>query len=342
MTRSIPSRTAPRPPGPARRLVLPALVAALMTLGLPGCGPGTGPVERITVPRGAGFRAVADTLEARGLISSRAWLRVLASVRGQDRALKPGVYDLPRGSSAWAILDLLTRGEGVTVRVTVPEGLTLDETAALLASRLNLPAESLLAAAAQPGVLARLGPGIPDAEGFLAPETYTLPALVTPGEVIDAMVAQFLAGWDPAWDDSLAARGLTRLEAVTLASIVEGEARTDAERPVIAGVYLNRLRLGMPLQADPTIQYALQRSRGRRTARVLYKDLEIDSPWNTYRYRGLPPGPINSPGLRSLRAVMEPAEVPYLYFVADGDGKHVFSRSYQEHLRAVAQVRRGR
>jgi len=304
------------------------------------CTPEPGPPVRVTIPRGSSFSAVRDTLSHNGLLGSAAWFHLLARVLGVDRIIKPGVYEMTPGTSAWNLLDILIRGEVVMVRFTVPEGLRLREIAALAEERLAIPVDSFLRAASDPVLLARLGPALGSAEGYLAPETYTLPALTTAPELVEAMADQFLAGWDPTWDDSVQARGLTRHEAVTLASIVEGEARTEEERPLIARVYLNRLRIGMPLQADPTIQYALAESRGSRTSRVLYQDLEVDSPYNTYRSPGLPPGPIGAPGRRSLEAVMAPADGPWLYFVASGDGKHSFSRSYRDHLRAVAKTRR--
>lgn len=312
----------------------------LLLLVTVACTPEPGPPVRVTIPHGSSFSAVRDTLSNRGLLGSSTWFHLLARARGIDRALKPGVYDMIPGTSAWALLDILTRGEGVMVRFTVPEGLRLREIATLAEERLAIPADSFLRAASDPALLARLGPELGSAEGYLAPETYTLPALATAAELVEAMASQFLSGWDPTWDDSIQARGLTRHQAVTLASIVEGEAKTDGERPMIARVYLNRLKIGMPLQADPTVQYALAESRGARTDRILFKDLEIDSPYNTYRRSGLPPGPIGAPGRRSLEAVMAPAKGDWLYFVASGDGRHSFSRSYRDHLRAVAKARR--
>lgn len=312
----------------------------LLLLTMAACAPEPGPAVRVTIPSGSSFAAVRDSLDNNGLLGSRGWFRLLARVRGIDRGLKPGVYELTPGTSAWKLLNILASGEGMMVRFTVPEGLRLREIATLAESRLAIPADSFLRAASDSALLARLGSGLTSAEGYLAPETYTLPALSGVKELVGAMVNQFLASWDPAWDDSLSVRGLTRHEAVTLASIVEGEAKADEERPLIARVYLNRIKIGMPLQADPTIQYAIAEARGGRTTRVLYQDLEIKSPYNTYRHSGLPPGPIGAAGRRSLEAVMAPADGPWLYFVANGDGKHTFSRTYGDHLRAVAKARR--
>jgi UPF0755 protein len=155
------------------------------------------------------------------------------------------------------------------------------------------------------------------------------------------MVQEFEHGWKPEWTSRLDTVHMTRLEVVTLASIVEGEARADEERETIAGVYLNRLRIGMALQADPTVQYAIELATGERKKRLYTKDYRTPSPYNTYLHPGLPPGPVNSPSIRSIEAALYPADVPYLYFVAGPDGHHVFSRTYQEHLRAIREVRAG-
>jgi UPF0755 protein len=154
------------------------------------------------------------------------------------------------------------------------------------------------------------------------------------------MAAEFRRRWLPEWDRRLDSLGMTRTQLLTLASIVEGEARHDDERGIIAGVYSNRLRLGMLLQADPTVQYAIQLATGERKARLWFKDLEIQSPYNTYLHAGLPPGPVNSPGIKSIEAALYPAMVPWLYFVAAPDGHHVFTRTLAEHNRAVEEVRR--
>jgi UPF0755 protein len=153
------------------------------------------------------------------------------------------------------------------------------------------------------------------------------------------MASGFKAEWKPGWDARLDSLKMDRLELVTLASIVEGEARVDEERETIAGVYHNRLRIGMPLQADPTVQYAIFLKRGRRKSRLFNRDYQIQSPYNTYINRGLPPGPVNSPGRRSIEASLYPAPVKYLYFVAQPDGRHVFSRTYGEQLRAIRKIR---
>jgi UPF0755 protein len=177
-------------------------------------------------------------------------------------------------------------------------------------------------------------------EGFLRPETYAVPVGIPATELVRLMVEEFKRAWVPAWTARLDTLRMTQLELVTLASIIEGEARVDAERETIAGVYRNRLRIGMALQADPTVQYAITLLTGKRRPRLYEKDYLIQSPYNTYLHPGLPPGPVDSPSRRSIEAALHPADVPFLYFVARPDGRHIFSRTYDEHLRAVARVRR--
>lgn len=314
--------------------------AVALSLAFGACAPSpTGPVERFLVPPGASLAQVEDSLAAHGLLGWRPWFRVVAKVGRFERRLKPGIYEFAPGTSALAILRDIRDGRFLRIKFTVPEGVTASDVAVLLASRFPVPRDSVLAAITDSALLREYDIPAPSAEGYLAPETYTVAAHSTGRDVVKVLLDQFHAGWDPAWDSVLAARHLTRHQAVTLASIVEGEARVDDERPVIAAVYLNRLRIGMPLQADPTVQYALQLETGARKTRLLFADYRIRSPYNTYLVAGLPPGPVGNPGRKSLEAVARPAEAPFLYFVASGDGRHTFSRTYGEHLRAVARSR---
>jgi UPF0755 protein len=317
----------------------PALLLALLLLG---CGTNASP-ERVTVPPGTSFSAVTDTLAAHGVVSNRVWFKLLARVRGADRSVRAGVYEFAPGLSAWKVLDILATGDEVATKLTVPEGLTIPEVAALAQERLGIPADSVVAAAQDSAAAtARLGFPVRSFEGFLRPETYSLRYGTTATELVRVMAEGFLAAWKPQWDARLDTLGWTRAELVTFASIVEGEARADDERETIAGVYHNRLRIGMALQADPTVQYAIFLATGKRKPRLYTKDYQFRSPYNTYLHPGLPPGPVNSPSIRSIEASLYPAKVPYLYFVAGPDGRHVFSRTYDEHLRAIAKVRRGR
>ncbi|MFN8651357.1 MAG: endolytic transglycosylase MltG [Gemmatimonadales bacterium] len=316
------------------------LVALLAALTLACSAPGNGEKVRITIPPGATFSAVTDTLVAHDLVASRFWFNLLARVRRTDRSAKAGIYDLPTGASPWALLTAIERGRVAMVKFTAPEGLTLADLADLAAERLGLPRDSIITAAALRARVNRVAPDAPTLEGYLLPETYNLPVPVTATSLVDAMVEEFQRKWNPAWDRRLDSLRLTRTQVLALASIVEGEARHDDERPIIAAVYSNRLRLGMPLQADPTVQYAIQVATGERKKRLYFKDYEFPSPYNTYLNPGLPPGPVNSPGLKSIEAALYPADVPYLYFVAGPDGHHVFTKSLIEHNRAIGDVRR--
>jgi len=219
--------------------------------------------------------------------------------------------------------------------VTVVEGWELGQIAPQLARTLGVPRDSVDAAARDTALLARLDVPTPTLEGYLFPATYIFPDGTTAREAVHQMVARFEKAWRPEWNAQLQAIALKRHDAVTLASIVEREAVRPEERSVIAAVYYNRLRKGMRLEADPTVQYAL----GRHTTRVLYRDLDVESPYNTYRRTGLPPGPIGSPGAPSMAAAVAPAKVPYLYFVAMPDGHHEFRTTFADHLLAVRNAR---
>jgi UPF0755 protein len=303
--------------------------------------PANAPLVRVTVPIGAHFAEVTDSLVNRGLLESTFWFKAFARLRRTDRSVKAGVYDLPVGATSWALLSALEEGRVATVRFTVPEGLTLAELADLAQERLGLSSDTILALARDRTRVSAIAPDAPSLEGYLLPETYSLPVPATPAELVDAMLQMFQQQWDPAWDARLRELQLTRTQILALASIVEGEARHDDERTTIAGVYSNRLRIGMPLQADPTVQYAIAQKTGVRKKRLYYKDYAFSSPYNTYLNPGLPPGPVNSPGLNSIRAALFPADVPYIFFVAKPDGHHLFSRTLAEHNRNIAQVRRG-
>jgi UPF0755 protein len=324
----------------ARPPVLPFALPLLLLLAI-ACGSNSS-AERVTVPAGTSFAAVTDSLVAHGVVSNRLCFKLLARVRRADRSVRAGVYEFAPGLSAWKVLDILASGSEVAAKFTVPEGLTIPEVAALAQEKLGIPADSVLAAAQDSAAAsALLGFPARSLEGFLRPETYSLRYGITASELMRVMSQGFLSAWKPEWDARLEALGWTRSQAVTFASIVEGEARADEERETIAGVYHNRLRIGMALQADPTVQYAIFLATGKRKPRLFTRDYQFPSRYNTYLHPGLPPGPVNSPSSRSIEASLYPAKVPYLYFVAGPDGRHVFSRTYAEHLRAIARVRRG-
>lgn len=301
-------------------------------------GESTGERVRVTVGEGEGFAAVAQSLEARGLVSRTWTLKLFARVTGDDRRVQRGTYEFAVGTPAVEILRTMVRGDVLAFRVTVPEGFNMWQVAGAFDSA-GVDSASLLAAVTDED-LARAYeiPGT-TLEGYLFPDTYSIPFGSKARQVAEQMVVQARDAWSE--DDERRAHdlGMTRHQVLTLASIVEAEARVADERPTIAAVYHNRLKRGMRLEADPTVAYAMGGFRGR----LFYKDLEVDSPYNTYRRSGLPPGPICNPGAASIKAALYPAEgVEALYFVARGDGRHVFSKTLREHNVAVREARRNR
>jgi len=299
------------------------------------------PLEQVTIPPGATLRAISESLSVRNVLEHPRWFRLLARLKGADRSAQAGIYELRHGETAGTLLRILTEGRGKLVRFTVPEGETLRGIADIAEAELGIAADSFLAATRDTARLRAAGAEGPSYEGWLHPETYLVPLTIVPEDLVDLMVRGTVALWTPEREARRDSMKLTRLEVLTLASIVEGEALVDDERPVIAGVYLNRLRLRMALQADPTVQYGMELATGTRKQRLLTKDYKFPSPYNTYLNPGLPPGPINSPGTASIDAVLNPASVPYLFFVAGPDRRHVFSRTYREHLTAIRRVREG-
>ncbi|MGD2136006.1 MAG: endolytic transglycosylase MltG [Gemmatimonadales bacterium] len=292
------------------------------------------PVE-VTVPRGATLTSTARLLAEHGAVPSADLFRFYAKVSGRERSIQAGTYAIPAEASVREVLDLLGRGRPPERRVVVPEGLTLRETAAEIERVMGIATERFLAAGRDSVLRSRLDVPAETLEGYLYPSTYRVRADASPNEIVRQMVREFEARWQPAWTVRLDALDMTRHEIVTLASIIEGEVRYGPDRPYVASVYHNRLRRGMRLQADPTVRYALGERR-----RLFERDYLTPSPYNTYLIDGLPPGPIGSPSTASLEAALFPANTNFLYFVARPDGRHVFSRTYAEHRRAVAEVRR--
>jgi len=328
----------------AGRWVCRARVWLIAVVLVSGCGgrPDAPPaVERVIIPTGVTFAAITDTLVAHGIVKHPTWFKFMARLRGMDRTIQAGVYEFPHASSSSQVLETLSEGRVVLVRFTVPEGLTIPDVAALAAAALEFPADSFMAAAHDTVLLRALALEGDSFEGYLYPETYTVAAGSSARHVIRVMAENFFGVWRPEWDARLDTLGMTRRAALILASIVQGEVVKLGEAPLISAVYHNRLRRGMLLQADPTVQYAIQLATGQRKPRLFIRDYQFPSPYNTYLHSGLPPGPIASPSLGSLEATLYPASVPYLFFVARGDGSHVFSRTYRQHLAAIARIRGG-
>lgn len=315
------------------------LVVLAALLGACEGAPANAPTEEVFLPPGAGFNEMTDSLVAHHVVVNRRWFGVVARIGRYDRRLKAGFYELKQGEAPLTLLKTLVAGTEKTTRFTVPEGFTLLDIAQAAESTLGLPVDSIKAAAADTAVLREFGVDAASMEGFLLPETYFVSRMITARGLVREMATLFRHRWNPAWDERAKAIGLSRNDLVTMASIVEGEARVDEDRPLVAAVYLNRRRIKMPLQADPTVQYAIQVATGKRKPRLFERDYGFPSPFNTYLHPGLPPGPVGAPSSKSIEAVLDPAPVPFLYFVAGQDGKHVFTRTYGEHLRAIARIR---
>jgi UPF0755 protein len=306
----------------------------MLALGGACHGGGTGEA-RVVVPRGASLRVAADSLKKAGVIQSAAAFRLYALLQGRDRSIRAGTYLFKRDASWGEVLNDLQGGKGIEHSVTIVEGWSLNQIVPQIARAIGAPVDSVQVAVRDTAILHALDVPTPTLEGYLFPDTYVFPDGATARQAVQAMVGRFQKVWQPEWDQQLRKQAMSRHDVMALAAIVEKEARLPEERPVIAAVYLNRLKAGMLLQADPTVQYAI----GHHVTRVYYKDLEIDSPYNTYKYRGLPPGPIASPGRPAIVAALYPAKVPYRYFVAHPDGRHEFTTSFAAHSVAVKGAR---
>jgi UPF0755 protein len=299
-----------------------------------GCGGATPAAVEVRIPEGASLSAAADTLAARGVLESPATFRFYARFFGRAGDIKAGVYQIPPGLSVPRLMRILTAGRTALRRLAVPEGLMLSEVAATVSQQLGISASEFQGAARERGRIARVAPGASSVEGYLYPSTYLVRFGATAAEVVDQMLAEFETHWRPEWNARMDSLRMTRHEVVTLASIIEGEVRYPPDRGYVSSVYHNRLRRDMRLQADPTVIYALGRRR-----RLFEKDYLFRSPYNTYLIDGLPPGPIGQPSEGSIRAALYPARSDFLFFVAQADGKHVFSRTLREHLIAIREVR---
>ena len=299
-----------------------------------------GPPVKLVVAPGASAEAIGRQLHGLGLVRHPLVFRLLARQREVSGQLKAGEYALSGPLSVQGILDALARGDVVRRDLTVPEGRNLDEIAALVVAE-GLDLTAFLEAARDASPVRDLDPVATSLEGYLFPDTYDLPqSPEAPRVLVRRMLVRFRAVIDPQLE-RIRERGLTVRQVVTLASIVELETAHAGERPRIAAVFWNRLDRGMPLQTDPSIIYALKQA-GQWDGNIRKRDLDIDSPYNTYRRRGLPPGPLGSPGREAILAVLEPAVTRELYFVSRNDGTHEFSETLAAHNRAVDRYQRRR
>jgi len=290
----------------------------------------------IDIPSGAGPPAIGRRLVEAGVVRDDWTFRAALWWTGRSRDLQAGEYLFDRPMAATDVVLKIARGEVHARRITFPEGLTILEMAELFEARGFGASSQFIEAASDASAVKDVDTESVDLEGYLFPETYALPKGTPASRLIGMMVERFFAVYDEELRASARQQGLTTRQVVTLASLVEKETGQPSERPLVAAVYRNRLKIGMGLQADPTVVYALRRA-GRYDGNIRRQDLAIDSPYNTYRYPGLPPGPIAAPGEASLRAALMPADANYLYFVSRNDGSHAFARTLDEHNRNVRE-----
>lgn len=282
---------------------------------------------------------IGERLQEQGFITDAALFRRFLQYNGLDASLEAGEYQLRLNMTMREIAESLQHSQMAEVAITIPEGWRAEQVADLLTAENIMDGSVFLAAVRQGDVinhpLLADRPGGANLEGYLFPETYRLPAQATPEDLLMRMLDTMQARLPIGWESMAAAQGLSLYEVLTLASIVEREAVVPAERPTIASVYLNRVKKGMYLQADPTVQYAMgyQPDTGQwwKTPVTLEEYQNVNSPYNTYLYPNLPPGPIASPGASSIAAVLQPAQTTYLFFLGRGDGSHIFANTFEEH-----------
>lgn len=289
----------------------------------------------VTIEKGAPLRTVARELARAGVVRSKLAMLMYGKFSGLARDIKPGTYAFRGGERVPEVMRHLVNGDVIAVTVTIPEGLTVNQIAERL-QEAGLVCQSVFVNAARSGALVRaLGLMPLGAEGYLFPATYRFPPGATVNQILSAMLERFYRILTPQVEERMFQLGMTPRQVVTMASMIEKEAKVPGERPLIASVFYNRLRLGMPLQSDPTAEYSL----GGETASVAAA-VRIPSAFNTYAHTGLPPGPIANPGLDSIEAALYPAHSDFLYFVARDNGTHVFSKTFEQHKRAIAEIKR--
>ncbi|GAB1475369.1 endolytic transglycosylase MltG [Bacillota bacterium] len=299
--------------------------------------PGSTDLVSITIARGSVTKTIGQQLEATGLISDSLVFRVKSRLDGLDGKYQAGDYSLSPGMSMNEIMEMLLSGHSDTTRFTIPEGYDIRRTADTLESARLIDRSTFMRELAEGDFdywfINDLGKGENRLEGYLFPETYEIYVTANEHDIIDKMLSQFNNVITDEHINRMKELGKDMNEVLVLASIIEREALVSEDRPVIAGVFLNRLKSGMPLQSCATVQYIL----GEQKPVLSTADTQTESPYNTYLHTGLPPTPICSPGIESINAALWPVDTDYLYFLAKGDGSHVFSKTYEEHLRNKAK-----
>ncbi len=295
----------------------------------------------IKIVKGDNLRTVASKLEAGQVIFNKYLFIIAGKILGYQEGIIPGEYKFNNGLTNLNILKEITDGNLVrTYTVTIPEGLNIRQTGRLLQRLYGLDSSKFVREASNDSLISSLGIKADNLEGFLFPDTYQISASANSNreqEIVRVMVSAFIKKITPEMKEEMTKRKLTLRDVITMASIIEGETRYEPEKKTIAGVYYNRLKKGMKLEADPTVQYILP---GGPKRTLLYSDLKYPSPYNTYLNKGLPPGPINNPSFTSIMAALYPEENKYIYFVAKGDGSHRYAETYDEHKKNIIEYKK--
>jgi UPF0755 protein len=292
--------------------------------------------QLVDIPQGSGTNEIGRRLIDNGVVRDLFIFRAALWWTGGGRSLKAGEYRFAEPMSASQVVEKLARGEVYARRITFPEGLTILDMSKIYEQRGFGPGAEFVKAAGNAALIEEVDPEAPDLEGYLYPETYAIPRGTPAAKLVALMVERFRGAYTDDLKAQAAAQGLSARQVVTIASLVEKETAQEHERALVAAVYRNRMKIGMGMQADPTVIYALQKA-GKYDGNIRRDDLQFDSPYNTYKYAGLPPGPIASPRKASLEAALAPADVPYIYFVSRNDGTHVFASTLAEHNKNVRE-----
>jgi peptidoglycan lytic transglycosylase G len=325
---------------PERNLVLTFFIAILVillyTFFTPNYYKSTSPIK-FDIKKGEPFSKIVDRLYLNGVIPSKTNFRLAAFLYGAEKRVRAARFFIPNGLSYISLLDLFISGKcNYARKIEISGGQSINWIASLLQWKVFIDSTEFIETANDTNFIRTLGLDENSLEGYLFSDGCKIYEHSTPEEAIRILTNAFKEYYSDSLKQRESEIGFTTHEVLTLASIIEAETNIDEEMPSISGVYHNRLRRGMKLQADPTIQYLIP----GKWRRVYFKDLEIDSPYNTYKYSGLPPGPINNPGKNAILAALYPEQNDYLYFVADGKGGHKFSKTFDDHLKNVRQYRR--
>lgn len=292
--------------------------------------------KEIVIQKGMNFKEITSLLKKERIIKNDFIFDLLGRTFGITKKIRAGYYSLSPSQPLVEVFRTIKKGMIIEFTLTIPEGLTIEDIADTIEKLGFSKREDFISVTSDRGFIKSLGLESDSLEGYLFPDTYLMPKGVTPQEIVVRMINRFREVITPEIENRAKEIGFTMREVITLASIIEREVQVDSERTIVSAVYHNRLRKGMPLQADPTAIYG----RKRFNERITKKDLKSESPYNTYRITGLPPGPIANPGLKSIKAALYPADVNYLFFVSKNDGTHHFSRTAKEHNEAVVKYQR--